>query len=180
MRLTAAVAAALVGAGVSGCGSAAGSIPTGELGVTARDAFVEARSVARGWSGDARLRYVEGLAITASGQALPDGGQWLFHYTAAGKTGELLVRVTALETAAEERPATSPPGYVLGDNALSASWIDSPAALAAVLETRDGGVAAAASLLLVPARPEQWVIRFPDAGSERWRVHAGTGEVLGS
>lgn len=179
-RVMKATALLLAGAGVSGCGSAAGSIPTGDLGVSARDAYVEARSIARSWAAGAQLRYVEGQDVSPGGLVLPGQGEWLFHYTAVGETGELLVRVTALETASEERAVTSPPGYVVGDNAVGASWIDSPEALAAVLVSRTSGAPESASLLLVPTRPEQWVVRFPDAASERWRVHAETGEVLGS
>lgn len=183
-RVMKAVALVLVGAGlgvgVGGCGSAAGSIPTGDLGVTARDAYVEARSIARSWAAGARLRYVEGEEVSPTGMVLPGTGQWLFHYTASGQSGELLVRVTALETGSEERAATSPPGYVVGDNALGASWIDSPEAMGVVLAARADEVPASASLLLVPTRPEQWVVRFPASAGERWRVHAETGEVLGS
>lgn len=173
------MAAALGAAGLAGCAAAAEGIPSETLGETARDAFVEARSMARAWDAEARLRYVEGQAVSPAGLVLPESGRWLFHYTAPGRTQELLVRVSALETASEERPATSPPGYVVGDNVLGPSWIDSPAVLEAVRVARPGGVAEPVSLLLVPTRPEQWVVRLPEAG-ERWRVQAETGEVLGS
>mgnify|MGYP001333990832 CR=1 FL=1 len=180
MRFGGSAAPLLLAAALAGCGSATGSIPTENLGVTARDALLEARSIARAWDAGARLRYVEGENVSANGLALAGGGQWRFHYIAPGRTGELLVRVTGLETASEERAATSPPGYVVGDNALGTAWIDSPDAMAAVLQAREGGAPGLASLLLVPTRPEQWVVRFPDAASERWRVNAETGEVLGS
>lgn len=180
MKFGATAAALLTAGALAGCGSAAGSIPSERLGITARDAFLEARSVARGWDAGARLRYVEGEGIAANGVAPAEGGQWRFHYIAPGRTGELLIRVSGLQTESEERPATSPPGYVVGENVLGASWIDSPAALGAVLQAREGGAPGAATLLLVPTRPEQWVVRFPDVASERWRVNAETGEVLGS
>lgn len=173
----AALAFALV---LTACGSAAGAISETALGVTARDAFLQARTEARSWSSEARLRYAEGLAIAAGGQALPGSGEWRFHYTAPARSGELLVRVSALDMATEERAVTSPPGYVIGDNALDASWVDSPDALATVLEARNGTAAAglAAEMLLVPTRPARWVVRFPDQGSARWVVNAETGTLL--
>jgi hypothetical protein len=167
--------AGVLAAGLAACGSASGGLPAEALGVTARDAYLEARSMARAWSGDVRLRYVQGADIASTGQALPDQGSWSFHYTAPGKTGELLVRVTPLATTTEERALTSPPGYVIGDNALGTSWLDSPAVLQAVLA--EGAAPGTADLLLVPTRPERWVVRM-DGASERWQVHAGTGEVL--
>lgn len=176
MRLLTAGLVALVATTVGGCGSAAGGIPGSQLGVTARDAYVEARSVARSWDPDARLRYVQGRNIAPSGVALPREGAWWFHYTAQGQVRELMVAVSALETASEERPVTSPPGFIIGDNALGPSWIDSPEALNALTTEREVEFEIA-DLLLVPARPEQWVIR-PDGGMA-WRVNAGTGEVLG-
>lgn len=167
--------AALVAA-VAGCGSAAGRLAPGALGISARDAFTEARSVARVWSPDARLRWVEGEGIDAAGLALPDQGVWHFHYTAPGNTRQLLVRVLPLETTSEERAPSSPPGYVIGDNALGTSWIDSGAAMQAVSTASPQATPAPASMLLVPTRPEQWIVRYPEG--ERWRIHAETGEVL--
>lgn len=167
---TAVLAAALVG-----CGSASGGLTPGALGVSARDAFVEARSVARAWSPDARLRWVEGDAIDTDGRALPETGAWTFHYTAPGQTRALVVRVTPLETGSEEQLPASPPGYVIGDRGLDPSWIDSREALDAV-EAAAGAPDGPVSLLLVPTRPPQWVVRG-ESGGERWSVHAETGEV---
>lgn len=169
---------ALLALTLTACGAATAGIPAAELGVTARDAYLEARTDARSWSPDARLRYVEGLGISSGGQALQGTGEWRFHYTAPGQTGELLVRVTGLEMASEERPATSPPGYVLGDNALDASWVDSPRVLDAVLAARGEAAPGLAELILVPTSPARWVVRFPEEGSARWTVNAETGAVL--
>ncbi len=171
---------ALLALGLAACGAATASIAPEDLGLTARDAFLEARTEARSWSADARLRYVEGTGITTAGQALEGAGEWRFHYTAPGRTGELLVRVAPLSLIAEERAATSPPGFVIGQNALSGSWVDSPRALSAVLDARGGSAAAdlAASLVLVPTAPSRWVVRFSDEGSARWVVNAETGAVL--
>ncbi len=170
--MTAMLAVTLVG-----CGSAAGRIAPDLLGVTARDAYTEARSVAHVWSPDARLRWVEGQGINAEGIALPETGAWQFHYTAPGQTRELLIRVMALETDSEERPATSPPGYIIGDNALGTAWVDSRRVMEALAASRPDSLPATVSMLLVPTRPEQWIVRS-DEGGERWRVHAATGEVL--
>jgi hypothetical protein len=171
---------ALLALGIAACGAATAAIPPGALGITARDAFLEARTEARSWSRDARLRYVEGSGITASGQALQDAGEWRFHYTTPGRTGELLVRVSPLVLTAEERAATSPPGYVIGDEALDGSWVDSPEAIQTVLDARSDVAAAglAAELLLVPTRPARWVVRFPAQGSARWVVDAQTGVLI--
>ena len=161
---------------LAGCGSAAGGIPTQALEVSARDAYLEARSGARAWDGDSALRYVEGDGIGARGLAAPEAGVWRFHYTAPGRTQALVVEVAALETASAERAPTSPPGYVIGDNVLDGSWVDSPEAVAAIAEA-GGGPVAPLSFLLVPTEPEQWVVRSGDGGT-RWRVDARTGELL--
>ena len=165
---------------LAACGAATSRLPAGDLAMTAGAAHLEARTDARSWDAGATLRYVEGLGITADGRAVQGAGEWRFHYTAPGKPGELLVRVTPLEMTREERAATSPPGYVLGDNALEATWVDSPAAMQAVLAARGTGAAAvgAAELLLVPTRPARWVVRVPAEGSGRWVVNAETGTVL--
>lgn len=168
---------AMVAVMLAACGAAVERIAPEALGVSARDAYTEARSVARVWSPEARLRWVQGEGISAEGLALADGGAWQFHYTAPGETRGLVVRVLALETTSEERPPSSPPGYVIGDNALDTSWIDSRQALGAVAGAAPGPVAEPVSMLLIPTRPEQWVVRMGDAG-ERWRIHAETGEVL--
>lgn len=169
--VTAALAMMLVG-----CGSAAGRLAPGALGVSARDAFTEARSVARVWSADARLRWVDGDGIDVSGVALPDRGVWQFHYTAPGHSRQLLVRVLPLETTSEERAPSSPPGFVIGDNALGTSWIDSRAVMQTVAAASPGAASPPTSMLLVPTRPEQWIVRGENG--ERWRIHAETGEVL--
>ena len=162
----------------AGCGSAAGNLPAGDLAITARSAALEARTEARSWSSAARLRYVEGVGINAAGRAAQGTGEWRFHYTAPGEAGELLVRVTPLEMVAEERPATSPPGYLIGDNAVDASWVDSPEALEAVLDARTSAPAGVAEMVLVPTVPARWVVRFPSEGSDRWAVNAETGALL--
>lgn len=168
---------AVLAMGIAGCGAAASGIPPSTLAITARDAYFEARTSARVWDAGARLRYVEGINVNAAGLALPEGGEWRFHYSAPGRSGELLVVVRPLETAQEERTATSPPGYVLGDNALDESWVDSPTVLEAV---RGGGGAGVdmATLLLVPTRPAQWIVRAAE-GDARWRVDARSGELIG-
>lgn len=168
---------AVLAMALAACGSAAGRIAPDILGVSARDAHTEARSVARVWSQDARLRWVEGEGINPEGIAVPDGGAWQFHYTAPGKTQALYVRVQALDTDSEERPPASPPGFVIGDNDLSTDWVDSRIAMQAVAAAAGQAVSAPVSMLLVPTRPEQWVIRVGDA-RERWRVDAATGEVV--
>lgn len=174
MKIRTLVTAALV---VSGCGAATEGIAPDALGISARDGFNEARTEAAGWDPQARLRYVEGLGVSSSGLVLPDQGEWRFHYTAPGRSGELLVRVAPLEIVSAEQPATSPPGYVLGDNVLGTSWVNSPAALEAVLSERGGG-GEAAEMVLVPTSPARWVVRFPAAGNERWTVNAETGALV--
>lgn len=169
---------ALLALTLAACGAATSGIPAEQLAISARDALLEARTEARGWSVDSRLRYVEGLGITAAGRAVQGTGEWRFHYTAAGQPGELLVRVTPLEMISEERAATSPPGFVLGDNAVGETWIDSPTVLETVLRARQDAGAPAAELVLVPTRPARWVVRFPEEGSARWVVDAETGALV--
>lgn len=171
---------ALLALALSGCGAAAGRIPADVLGISARDGYVEARTEARSWDANARLRYVEGSGIAANGLALQGTGEWRFHFTASGRAGEVLVRVTPLEISSEERAATSPPGYVIGSNVLDGSWIDSPAALETVLRARGEAAAAGqvAEMLLVPTQPTRWVVRFPEAGTQRWTVNAETGTLI--
>lgn len=171
LAVTAALAATL-----AGCGSAAGRIDPGALGVSARDAFTEARSVARVWSSEARLRWVAGEAISPDGDARPDQGSWEFHYTAPGRTQGLVVTILPLATSSEERPPSSPPGFVIGDNALGTSWVDSGIVMTAIADA-GGQPSGPVSMLLVPTRPERWVVRGPESG-ERWEVEATTGEVL--
>ncbi len=162
---------------LAGCGSAAGSIAPGALSVSARDAYVEARTTARVWSSSARLRWVEGRGIDAGGVAIPGAGLWRFHYTAPEKRDELVVQIQALQSSTEERAPTSPPGIIIGDNALGGAWVDSRVAMDAIVEAHTGAMPATFSMLLVPTRTEQWIIRAAE-GDAAWHVHAGTGEVL--
>lgn len=170
------VATAVLATTLAGCGVASEGLAPGALGVSARDAYLEARSVARSWDADARLRWVEGKSIGADGVALPESGSWLFHYTAPGRA--LVVRVTPLETGSEEQPFSSPPGYVIGDNAVGTSWIDSRAVMDAVRTAASDPPSAPISLILVPTRPAQWLVRAD--GGARWRVTAESGEILTS
>ena len=175
------VAAALV---VGGCASAGERVPAERLRITARDAAREANTVARAWSPDAVLRYIEGEGVTVDGYVEPRRGAWRLVYEAPGRAEQLVV--TATPTALDEatRPPQTPAGYVLGDAALPATWVDSPAAAAAA-RAADGAADllgrrdAAVSMLLVPTRPPQWVIRAA-AGTEtgQWQVDAATGAVL--
>jgi hypothetical protein len=176
MRAWAAMGLALgVSLGLTGCGTA-GLTPS-ELGITARDALVEARTRAGTWDSNARLRWVEGLGITPAGVALPGAGQWRLHYTAPGRQVALVVTVAPLQTGEEERTFAPPPGYEIGQSGLPDTWMDSPQTLARILAVRGGGVPENATMLLVPGQPEQWVVMFPDDG-RRWRLNAQTGEVL--
>jgi hypothetical protein len=162
----------LASAVLSGC--AASTVTPRALGVSAQDAFAEARTIAASWADDARLRWVEGEAINDRGFALPDRGHWTFHYTSRTTDLGLTVRVSPLELVSEERRPTSPPGFHLDDRSLGASWIDAGRALESVTPALEPPI----SMLLLPTRPPQWVIRS-DIG-RRWRVHAETGEVLSS
>lgn len=173
MRLAMTAALAII---LLGCGSASGRIAPDALGVSARDAHVEARSVATVWSSSARLRWVEGEGISASGVALEGEGAWTFHYTAPNRSEGLVVRVMALQTASEERPATSPPGVVIGDNAVGASWVDSRVVVGSIAAS-GASLTAPLSMRLVPMQPERWIVRGSDS-DDRWQVHAETGEVI--
>lgn len=171
LAMTAALAITLLG-----CGAASGRIAADALGVSARDAHVEARSVATVWSSSARLRWVEGEGISASGVALAGEGAWTFHYTAPNRSEGLTVRVMSLQTTSEERPATSPPGIIIGDNAVGTSWVDSRVVMGSI-SASGASVSAPLSMRLVPMQPERWIVG--GSGSEtRWEVHAETGEVL--
>jgi hypothetical protein len=166
--------AALAMLSLAGCGPAR---LASDLGVTARDAFLEGRTRAATWDTGARLRWMEGVSIAPAGAALPGAGFWRLHYTAPGRTNGLVVTVGALETSEEERAPASPPGFVIGDRALPDTFMDSPEVLTRVLAIRGGSVPERATALLVPTEPPQWVVTFPD-DARRWRLDASTGEVL--
>lgn len=171
LAMTAALVITLVG-----CGSASGRIAPGSLGVSARDAHVEARSMATVWSSSARLRWIDGEAINANGVAVEGEGAWTFHYTAPNRSTGLTIRVMPLQTTSEEQPATSPPGVVLGENAVGSTWVDSRV-VAGSISASGAALAGPLSMRLVPMQPQRWIV----AGSEsnaRWEVHAETGEVL--
>jgi hypothetical protein len=161
--------------GLGGCGAA--GVAPGDLGVTARDAFLEGRTRAATWDSGARLRWLEGVAISPAGVALPGAGQWRLHYTAPGRQAGFMVVVAPLQTREEERAPATPPGHVIGEATVPDTWVDSPEALTRVVAVRGGAIPERASLLLVPGQPLQWVVTFPD-DARRWRVDAGTGQVL--
>jgi len=135
------------------------------LRITAHDAAREARLVAVGW-------------------AVPPGrGAWRFIYEAADRADQLVVTITPEDVEQTTRPRQSPPGFVLGDAPLPEEWIDAPAALAAAraagAEPFLAASDAAITLLLLPLRPPQWVVRVAAGGQSRqWRVDARSGEVL--
>ncbi len=165
---------------VAGCASAGGASPE-RLRISARDAANEARTVAAGWAEGATLRYVEGESVTTEGHVAPGAGAWRLVYEAPGRADQLVVTVTPRTLGQEARPRRSPPGFVLGDAALGADWVDSPAALAAVRGAEVAALAevAAVSVLLAPLRPPQWIVRAAVAGDVReWRVNASTGQVI--
>jgi hypothetical protein len=175
MRIFTVALAGCLLAGVGGCGAA--GLSPGELGVTARDAFLEGRTRAATWDTRARLRWVEGVGISPAGVALPGIGQWRLHYTAPGRQMGLMVVVAPIQTGEEERAPTSPPGFAIGDAALADTFIDSPEVLTRVLAVRGGSIPERATLLLVPTQPIQWVVTLPDE-TRQWRVDAQTGQVL--
>jgi hypothetical protein len=175
MRGLRGLVAAVAATATMGCGAAA--VPAERLGVTARDAFLEARTVAATWDAAAQLRWMEGVGISAAGVALPGVGQWRLHYTAPGRDMGLMVTVGSVETGQEERSPTSPPGFVLGAERVREPFIDSPEALSRALAARGGAIPETATALLVPLQPQQWVITFPD-DDRRWRLDSGTGQVV--
>jgi hypothetical protein len=175
MRMLTVVLAGCAVLGVGGCGAA--GLSPGELGVTARDAFLEGRTRARTWDAGARLRWMEGVGISPAGVALPGAGQWRLHYTAPGRQLGLMVVVAPLQTGEEERAPTSPPGYTIGDATVPDTFVDSPEALTRVLAVRGGAIPERASLLLVPGQPARWVVSFPEE-AQRWQLDAETGRVL--
>jgi hypothetical protein len=160
---------------LASCGPGA-TIDPNEPGFTARAAYAEAQRQALTWSPEARLRWVEGDGLDDRGVALPDRGSWAFHWTAPESALELVVRVSPMALVSEEHRLTSPPGVVIGNQALEASWLDSGAALQALSDAGIEALEPPISMLLVPTRPPQWRV-----GSElgrRWRIHASTGDVL--
>jgi hypothetical protein len=175
MRWMTVVAAGAVTAAMAGCGAA--GVAAGRLGITARDAFLEGRTVAATWDAGAQLRWMEGVGISGAGVALPGGGAWRLHYTAPGRNAGLVVTVASVETGQEERSPTSPPGFVIGAAQVAEPFIDSPEALSLALAARGGPVPETATAMLVPGQPQQWVITFPD-DARRWRIDAGTGQVI--
>lgn len=173
----------IVLAALTACAPAASQISPQELRISAQDAAREARTVAVSWADGAMLRYVEGEGVTPEGYILPGRGAWRFIYDAPDRADQLVVTVTPKALEQATRPRQSPPGFAVGTASLPGEWVDSPAVMAAV--RRAGGEALLAtkqpaiSLLLVPLRPAQWVVRIA-AGTEsrEWRVDAGTGAVL--
>jgi hypothetical protein len=174
MRWVTAGAAGFVAAAMLGCGAA--EVATERLGITARDAFLEGRTVATTWDSGAQLRWMEGVGIAGTGAALPGVGEWRLHYTAPGRNAGLVVTVGSVDTGQEERSPTSPPGFVLGAERVAEPFIDSPEALSHVLAERGGAVPETATAMLVPGQPQQWVITFPD-DTRRWLLDARTGQL---
>lgn len=169
-------------AGLAACAPATSRIPPERLRISALDAQREARTVAVGWATGALLRYIEGEGVSPEGYVLPDRGAWRFFYDASGRADQLVVTVTPRTLDRVTRPATVPPGFDLGRAHLTEDWVDSPVVMAAVQASGGEAVLSAhepaVSLLLLPLRPEQWVVRVA-AGreSEEWRVDARTGKV---
>lgn len=164
-------------AGVAACAPAVSQIPPERLRISAQDAVREARTVAVSWARGASLRYVEGEGVTPEGYVLPNKGAWRFVYEASNRADQLVVTVTPKRLDQTTRPRQAPAGYAIGDAALPEEWIDSPAVLARVRErggaTLLGAAEPAISLLLVPLRPPQWVVRVAvGAESREWRVEA--------
>jgi hypothetical protein len=173
----------MVLAALTACAPAASQISPQKLRISAQDAAREARTVAVSWAEGATLRYVEGEGVTPEGYVIPGRGAWRFIYDAPERADQLVVTVTPKALEQATRPKQSPPGFAVGMAALPGQWVDSPAVLAAV---RGAGGATlltarqpAISLLLVPLRPAQWVVRIAAGNESReWRVDAGTGAVL--
>ncbi len=169
--------------GLSACASAVSQISPQRLRISAQDAAREARTVAVSWAESASLRYVEGEGVTPEGYVFPGRGAWRFVYDAANRVDQLVVTVTPTALDQATRPRQSPPGIVLGEAALPGDWIDSPAVLAAARAAGAGQLLSASepaiSLLLVPRRPAEWVVRIAAQGESReWRVDARTGAVV--
>lgn len=165
------------------CGPAAGDISPERLSITAGDALREAETAAAGWADDARLRYVEGEGVRGSGRVLPGRGYWRFVYSTPARAEQLAVTVTPRAIEDVTRPPRSPAGFSIDDAAVGADWVDAPQVLTAVRASRGGTIIdrsdAAISMLLVPGRPPQWVVRVAADGETRqWRVNARTGAVI--
>lgn len=168
-------------AAAQGCASA--EVSPERLAITAATAAQEARTAAVSWSPLAELKWVEGEGVRSSGRVAPGGGLWRFIYESPRRTDQLVVTVTPRTMEQETRPPQGPPGFVLGGARLAVDWIDSPQALAAVTQAAGADVFAgedvALSMLLLPLRPPQWIIRAAaDGGVRQWRVNAETGRVL--
>lgn len=169
--------------GLTACSSAVSQVSPQRLRISAQDAAREARTVAVSWSNSAELHYIEGEGVTPEGYVLPGRGAWRFIYGAPNRADQLVVTVTPKSLEEATRPRQSPPGMALGEATLPGEWVDSPVALAAVraagAESLLTSLDQAISLLLVPLRPPQWVVRVA-AGQEsrEWRVDAGTGSVV--
>jgi hypothetical protein len=163
--------------GSAACGAAAGRLSPGDLGVTARDAYLEGRTRATTWDGSARLRWMEGVSISSTGMALPGSGFWRLHYTAPNRASGLVVTVGALQATEEERSPTWPEGFTIGDRSVSGTWVDSPEVMARVLSARGTGIPEDVNLLLVPETTLQWVVTIPGE-ARRWRLDAATGQVI--
>ncbi len=162
---------------VAGCGPATGRLSPTELGVTARDAYLEGRTRAGTWDDNAGLRWMEGVSISSAGLALPGVGHWRLHYTAPGRPAGLTVTVAPLETSEEERAPVSPPGYTVGQASIGDTWLDSPEVLRRALAARGASPPERVTALLLPLDPLQWIVIIPDE-ARRWRLDASTGEVV--
>lgn len=179
------VITALIPLGFAACASAPEGRGAERLSLSAEDAAREARTVVVSWADDAVLRYVEGEGVTPEGYVLRENGVWRFIYEAPGRADQLVVSITPRSVEEVTRPRQSPAGYALGDAALPDEWIDSPAALSAARRAGAESLVAAGepaiSMLLVPLRPAQWIIRIAaDGQAGEWRIDARNGGVLGS
>lgn len=168
---------------LAACATAGERVSPEGLRISARDAEQAAYTRAVTWAADAELRYVEGEGVTPEGYVLPGSGAWRFIYGSAGRQEEFVVTVTPTTVEQETRPPRSPPGFALGDAVLEDGWIDSPRAVATAAAGEGAPLAGrpdgAVSMLLVPLRPAQWLIRAGvDGEARQWSVDARTGALL--